>query len=385
MLNENQVDLEKVCIEFKTFNNFFSRGMAAGRRPNLIPNGAGRVEADAATGKAPLISCADSRVMAYETIKYATTFWVKEKEFTLSTFLGNNLPVPVTIECRDCHGNGICAHEDASVANCKKWRLAGGHKCVPCKTCNSWKGKFDYSEQIKEYANGLLTPNGKSAKYEYGPSMVIFRLAPQDYHRFHYAVSGTIVDHYAIQGKLYSVNPAAINAESYRVFQENQRYVTVIQTANGKMVYAIPVGAAMVGSIVFQNDDGTSTVKKGDKIEAGQMHGKMRFGGSTVVYLFEDGVVDFDEDLKKRCIGNWKEKVPCPSTCIFSKIWEEHRNDPAKLKQALRCGETAQHSCSTCSGKGFVRGKEWPMMESYYQAGELMGTTTYQSTIPTDQ
>merc|ERR1712000_710792 len=145
MLDENQVDLEKRCIEFKTFNNFFSRGMAEGRRPNLIPNGAGRVEADAATCKAPLVSCADSRVMAYRTIDHATTFWVKEKEFTLGTFLGGNL----TIECRACNGKGWprgCTHEDASSANCKKWRIGGGegaHKCVPCKTCNSWKGKFD--------------------------------------------------------------------------------------------------------------------------------------------------------------------------------------------------------------------------------------------------
>merc|ERR1711964_464915 len=111
-----------------------------------------------------------------------------------------------------------------------------------------------------------------------------------------------------IDGKLFSVNPAAINAETYKVFQENKRFVTVIKTANDKMVYAISVGAAMVGSIVFENDDGTSTVKKGDKIEAGQFHGKMRFGGSTVVYLFEEGAVDYDEDLMARCTGNWKKK-----------------------------------------------------------------------------
>merc|ERR1711964_377663 len=278
MIGKNQVDLEKVCTEFKTFNNFFSRGMAAGRRPNLVPNGKGRIEVDA-TGKAPLISCADSRVMAFKTIDRATKFWVKEKKFNLETFLGEK---DARVQCTSCNG---------------KERTPQGKRC---QTCKRGKGKVSYSEHVKAYTNGLVSQNGRQTK----PSMVIFRLAPQDYHRFHYAVSGTIVDHYAVQGKLFSVNPAAINADSYKVFQENQRYVTVIRTANGKMVYAIPVGAAMVGGIVFENDDGTSTVKKGDKIEAGGLHGKMRFGGSTVVYLFEEGVVDYDEDLMARCTGN---------------------------------------------------------------------------------
>jgi len=374
MLDENQVDLEKVCTEFKTFNEFFSRGVAAGRRPNLVPNGVGRVEVDTTTGKAPLISCADSRVMVFKTIDRATEFWVKEKKFDLETFLGENM-----VKCAACNGKG-CTDPAASAANCGKWRIfcrKGAHKCKLCETCKNKEGKVSYSEQITEYTNGLLTQNGRSAK----PSMVIFRLAPQDYHRFHYAVSGKVVDHYAIHGKLFSVNPTAINADSYKVFQENQRYVTVIETANGKKVYAIPVGAAMVGSIVFENDDGTSTVAKGDTIQAGQLHGKMRYGGSTVVYLFEDGVVDFDEDLEKRCTGNWKEKIPCPSiTCTSRKIWEEHRNDPAKLKQALASGRrrlpAVDAPCDNCSGKGCVFGETWPMMESYYQAGERLGTTT---------
>merc|ERR1711900_38601 len=281
----------------------------------------------------------------------ATQFWVKEKKFNLATFLGEK---DARVQCTSCTGTG---------RNPQRKR---------CQTCKSWNGQKSYSEEIKAYANGLLTQDGRKTQ----PSMVIFRLAPQDYHRFHYAVSGTIVDHYAIQGKLFSVNPAAINADSYKVFQENQRYVTVIETANGKKVYAIPVGAAMVGSIVFEKDDGTSTVKKGDKVEAGGLHGKMRFGGSTVVYLFEDGVVDYDEDLMARCTGNWEEKVPCPSvTCTLNKIWEEHRNDTAKLEQAFAT-EAVKHPCENCTGKGCMSDKTWPMMESYYQAGERLGTTT---------
>jgi len=79
--------LEKKCSEFKTLNDFFSRGMADKRRPNIIPNGTSKV-AIAEDGSAPLISAADSRVMVYKTIEAATKFWVKEQEFNLGVFLG---------------------------------------------------------------------------------------------------------------------------------------------------------------------------------------------------------------------------------------------------------------------------------------------------------
>jgi len=309
--------------------------------------------------------------MTFPTVDRATEFWVKEKKFDLGTFLGENVGAT---KCNTCKGKG-CTHKDASAANCKKWRwclTAGAHKCVLCQVCNNKKGEINFGSKIKGYVSRLLTPKGQPAK----PSMVIFRLAPQDYHRFHYAVSGKIIDHYAIQGRLYSVNPTAINQEAFNVFQENQRYVTVIETANKKRVIAIPVGAAMVGSIVFEEDDGTSTVKIGSEIQAGQLHGKMRFGGSTVVYLFEEDMVNYDEDLIKRSTENWTEKVPCPNpTCTFSAIWEANCNDAAALVEELGA-ETASQSCDRCNGKGYADGDEWPMMETYYQASERMGTST---------
>jgi len=306
-IGEDEVDLERRCTEFKTFNDFFSRGIAVGRRPNISSDGKSLIKADS-KGWAPLISGADCRAMAFPTVDTATKFWVKEKEWDLEKFLGVDNAIRGG-NCPTCKGTG-CSHKDASPVYCKKWRLfGGGHGCITCPACQN---------NSKVHTNRLLAPNGKQTK----PSMVIFRLAPQDYHRFHYAVSGTVVDHYKIKGVLYSVNPTAINQDKFNVFQENQRYVTVIETANGKRVIAIPVGAAMVGSIVFEEDDGTSTVKKGTKIKAGDLHGKMRFGGSTVVYLFEEGMVKYDEDLITRCTQDWTEKVPCPSpTCTFNTMW----------------------------------------------------------------
>jgi len=422
-IDATQVDIERRCTEFKTFNDFFSRGMARGRRPNLDSYGycgcpmgewltsnpsadaeqiktaarelamncdacrmTGDTFIDAATGRAPLISCADSRVMIFPTVDAATEFWVKENPFSLKVFLGAGREPNAEKECPVCLGVGHYnpkADHKAMRSNISQQKIDAWKTHLnrenKCTTCNG-DGKIDYEQEALVLVKRLLDQRNKA-------SMVIFRLAPQDYHRFHYAVTGTIVDHYAIHGKLFSVNPSAINAEKYRVFQENQRYVTVIRTDNGKYVYAIPVGAAMVGSIVFHNADGTSTVEKGKRVNAGDLHGKMRFGGSTVVYLFEDGTAVYDKDLLARSgmKGNWTEKIPCPSiTCTLSEIWEKLRNyefstlRSAEALQAKLVAEAIDHPCRKCNSKGWVSGKDWPIMETYFQAGERLGTTTIQ-------
>ena len=51
-----------------------------------------------------------------------------------------------------------------------------------------------------------------------GGSMAIFRLAPQDYHRFHWPVSGKLLSSRRVHGKYYTVNPIAVNHEKVNVF-----------------------------------------------------------------------------------------------------------------------------------------------------------------------
>jgi phosphatidylserine decarboxylase len=57
-----------------------------------------------------------------------------------------------------------------------------------------------------------------------GGSLMISRLAPQDYHRFHMAVSGRVVRRAAIDGALYTVNPVAVR-QHINVYTENKRVV----------------------------------------------------------------------------------------------------------------------------------------------------------------
>ena len=79
-------------------------------------------------------------------------------------------------------------------------------------------------------------------------SLVIARLAPQDYHRYHCPVTGTVGEFRYIPGTYYTVNPIAIN-QKIDVYGNNARLVTSIETKEFGKVLFVAVGATMVGSI----------------------------------------------------------------------------------------------------------------------------------------
>lgn len=131
-----------------------------------------------------------------------------------------------------------------------------------------------YPEYVDKFMNG---------------SLAIFRLAPQDYHRFHVPVSGILGEPRAIEGEYYTVNPMAIRS-SLDVFGENVRVLVPIQSDAFGLVMVVCVGAMMVGSTVITAKEGTY-VNRTDEL------GYFQFGGSTLVVLFEPGRLKFDTDL----------------------------------------------------------------------------------------
>ncbi|XP_026665581.1 phosphatidylserine decarboxylase proenzyme 2-like isoform X2 [Phoenix dactylifera] len=136
---------------------------------------------------------------------------------------------------------------------------------------------------------GLLGMGTYSNAFDKG-CLVIFRLAPQDYHRFHVPVSGTIESFVDIPGCLYTVNPIAINSKYCNVFTENKRVVSLISTSEFGKVAFVAIGATMVGSITFLK-------KEGDYVHKGDEFGYFSFGGSTVICVFEKDAIQIDEDL----------------------------------------------------------------------------------------
>ncbi|GAA6036505.1 hypothetical protein JCM8097_003538 [Rhodosporidiobolus ruineniae] len=128
----------------------------------------------------------------------------------------------------------------------------------------------------------------RAAEYE-GGSLAIFRLAPQDYHRYHSPVDGVMGRQEYIAGQYYTVNPMAIRS-AISVYTENVRLVAPISSPVFGDVMNVWVGAMMVASI-------NMTKKEGDEVKRGDDVGYFAFGGSTIVVVFKPNTVQFDEDL----------------------------------------------------------------------------------------
>lgn len=145
-----------------------------------------------------------------------------------------------------------------------------------------------YIKGFRFNVNSFLGNPELAKKYEDG-AMIVFRLAPPDYHRYHFPVSGiTGSSNIKIDGDYYSVNPLALRKKA-EIFWLNKREYGVIKSPLFGDVVMVEVGATMVGSMI-QTYTGT-TVKKGEE------KGYFKFGGSTVVLLFEKNKIKIDEDL----------------------------------------------------------------------------------------
>ncbi len=192
-----------LCGRFKNFNHFFYRKVKTDRRP---------------IGPA-IVSPADGKLVAFQSVKDIKSFYIKGSEFSLDTFLNNK-------------------------------------------------------ELAEKYAKG---------------AMVIVRLAPTDYHRYHFPASGTISESKRIKGKYFSVSPLALK-QNIEIFCQNQREYSILNTEDYGDILISEIGATMVGSII-------QSYKKDSFVIKGSEKGYFAYGGSTLVLLFEEGKVKIDQDL----------------------------------------------------------------------------------------
>ena len=145
-----------------------------------------------------------------------------------------------------------------------------------------------YVKGAKFTLAALLGDDALAEKFA-GGAMLISRLCPVDYHRFHFPVGGTVGEPRLINGWLYSVSPVALRRNvGYLV--ENKRVVTLIESPVFGTVAMIEVGATNVGSIIQGFVSGREVVKGDEK-------GMFAFGGSCVITLFGRGRIEFDADL----------------------------------------------------------------------------------------
>ncbi|KAK0553436.1 phosphatidylserine decarboxylase [Tilletia horrida] len=196
---------------FATFNEFFYRRLKEGARP-----------IDSPSDPNVLVSAADCRLMAFNTVTSATNIWVKGRDFTIERLLGD-----------------------------------------------------EFKSEAPKYTNG--------------GGFCIFRLAPQDYHRFHCPADATVGRISRVDGQYYTVNPMAIRS-AIDVYGENVREVVEFHSEQFGTFYVVCIGAMMVGSIGME-------IKTGQQVKRGDPFGWFAFGGSTLCMVLPPGVCQFDEDL----------------------------------------------------------------------------------------
>ncbi|GEB30258.1 Phosphatidylserine decarboxylase proenzyme [Enterococcus casseliflavus] len=118
--------------------------------------------------------------------------------------------------------------------------------------------------------------------------VLIFRLSPKDYHRYHFLDEGSILWQKTISGKLHTVKPIAV--ETLPVFVENCREVTLLATKNFGEVVQVEVGALLVGKI--------NNHKNITNFDFFQEKGYFEFGGSTILLIFKKNMICLEETIR---------------------------------------------------------------------------------------
>jgi phosphatidylserine decarboxylase len=126
------------------------------------------------------------------------------------------------------------------------------------------------------------------ARYADG-TLVLSRLCPVDYHRFHFPVAGVPGETRRIEGPLFSVNPIALR-QRLAYLWTNKRTITELATERLGKVICMEIGATCVGTI-------QQTFTPGVAVQKGAEKGYFAFGGSSTLTLFEPGAVRLEADL----------------------------------------------------------------------------------------
>jgi len=134
----------------------------------------------------------------------------------------------------------------------------------------------------------LLGSPALAEKYQNGP-LILSRLCPVDYHRFHFPAAGTPGETKVLNGPLFSVSPLALRRNLSYLWQ-NKRTLTELVTPKLGTILCLEIGATCVGSI-------HQTFTPGASVEKGDEKGYFAFGGSSTLLLFEPNAITLAKDL----------------------------------------------------------------------------------------
>ncbi len=131
----------------------------------------------------------------------------------------------------------------------------------------------------------------KIAQQFEGGTAFIIRLAPWDYHRLHFPITGTPSVPRKFRGRYESVHPF-VYLSGVQPLDVNERHLILHDTQTVSTVALILVGALFVGTIV-------ETYIPDKEQKKGQEIGHFKFGGSTIVMLFQPNKIDVLPEILK--------------------------------------------------------------------------------------
>ena len=145
--------------------------------------------------------------------------------------------------------------------------------------------------------NTLLDNSKYAKKFIGGSAMAVF-LMPDNYHHYHSPTTGKIVESKEDVGNRLFGMPDMLDMinngnpgynKDYSVFENFRHGYFIIETTHYGFIAIVPIGLQTVGSVVFENEfkeisgENSRQVFKGDKL------GHFKYGGSTVLLIFEKG------------------------------------------------------------------------------------------------
>lgn len=156
------------------------------------------------------------------------------------------------------------------------------------------------------YTLSELLDDAEAAKNFRNGSFITIYLSPRDYHRLHTPIAGKVHQFRYLPGKLLPVNPPSVEAFP-KLFAQNERLTTYIESEYAGNIAYIKVGATNVGRISLSYREfftnrwdfpkaETFPVEPPAQLETAGEIGVFEMG-STVIMLFEPNVqlLDLEE------------------------------------------------------------------------------------------
>ena len=130
-------------------------------------------------------------------------------------------------------------------------------------------------------------------------------LSPKDYHRLHMPCDGKLMRMIYVPGTLFSVNPVTARGVP-NLFARNERVVCIFDSVEHGPFAMVLVGATIVGSMatVWHGVVNPKRIRSPSEWDYSDQHIVLKKGeemgrfllGSTIVMLFEQGAISFNQD-----------------------------------------------------------------------------------------